>query len=158
MDDVKNHIFSTIIKIKREHLGGFLSNRGHPPSLSKLFDDARRKLTGPKGYKYPPYSKILKISSEEFNTIGAYTPKTHMIHMKAARAYFDELDQLCTKLTNKWKESPSHGRFNIPEVKDLIMLASRGRHSMCFPHLLTLGFKEVIPNPSETESILEMHQ
>lgn len=139
MDDVKNRIFSTIIKIKREHLAGLLSNSGHLPSLPRLFDDARHKLTGPKGYQYPPYSEILKISSKEFDTIGAYTPTTHMIHMKAARAYFDELDQLCTKLTNKWKESPSHGRFNIPEVKDVIMLAFGGRHSACFPHLLTLG-------------------
>lgn len=139
MDDVKNRIFDTIIKMKRGHLAAFLNSGSRRPGLPKLFEDARRKLTGPKGYQYPSYSKILKISSEEFETIGAYTPETHMIHMKAARAYFDELDQLCTKSTNQWKENSSHKRFNIAEVKDLIMLAFKGRHSMCFPHLLTLG-------------------
>lgn len=141
MDDVKSRIFDTIIKIKRGHLADSLRSGGRPPGLPKLFEDARCKLTGPKGHQYPPYSKILKISPEEFDTIGAYTPETHMIHMKAARAHFDELDQLCTKLTNKRKANPSHGLFNIPEVKDLIMLAFRGRHSKCFPHLLTLGDK-----------------
>lgn len=125
--------------MKRGHLATTL--RGGPrPGLLKLFEHARRKLTGPGGHQYPPYSTTLKISSGEFDTNGAYTPETHVSHMKAARSYFDELDQLCTKSAKKEKEKGyPQERFDAVGVKNLILLSFEGRHSKCFAQLLTLG-------------------